>query len=155
MKKFILILIGGLLLTSCASKSNFHSFYKTNKSEADFSINAPPFFVNVFVPNEDLGEYKDLIKNVRKYKIMTFSKENEKLERNFRKFIRNGNYASVLKVNEDGEKVDIYFLNEGDSIKEIILRVKSNDEYVLLGLKTNLLKKELNTFLNNSVAEVH
>ena len=86
---------------------------------------------------------------------MSFSKENEKLERNFRKFIRNGNYASVLKVNEDGEKVDIYFLNEGDSIKEIILRVKSNDEYVLLGLKTNLLKKELNTFLNNSVAEVH
>jgi hypothetical protein len=155
MKKYLIALVGILLLSSCATKSNFSSFYKSNRSESDFSINAPAFFVNVFVPKEDLGEYKDLIKNVKKYKVMTFSKENERLERNFRRLIKNGNYASVLKVNEDGEKVDIYFLNDGETIKEIILRVKSDDEYVLLGLKTNLLQKKLNTFLNSSVAKVN
>lgn len=151
MKKFILpILVLTVLLTSCASKSSFNSFYAENKSEADFSLKVPGFFVNAFLPKEDLGEYKQLFKKVRKYKIMSFSNENEQLERQFNKLIRRGNYTSIFKINDKGEKVDFYFLTKSDKIEEIILRVKSEDEYVVLGLKTNILQKEFEKFLESS-----
>ncbi|HKJ06568.1 MAG TPA: DUF4252 domain-containing protein [Flavobacteriaceae bacterium] len=150
MKKFILPIVAALLLSSCASKSSFNSFYSENRSQADFSLKVPGFFVNAFIPKEDVGEYKQLFKKVRKYKIMTFSNENEHLERQFSKLIRRGNYTSVFKVNDNGDKVDFYFLTDKDKIEEVILRVKSEDEYVVLGLKTSILEKELYAFLENN-----
>ena len=150
MKNILIVLVTGFLLTSCASSSNFNTFYKDNRSNADFSISTSAFFVNIFLPKEEFREYKDLFKKVKKYKVMVFSDESNKLDRDFNRFVKRKNYTSIFKINDKGQKVDFYFLMDGSNIKEMVVRVKGDDEFILVGLKTNILEQDLYNILDKS-----
>jgi len=150
MKKILIVLVLGFLLTSCASSSNFNSFYKENRKSADFSISTSAFFVNIFLPKEELREYNDLFKKVKKYKVMIFSDDSNKLDRNFNRFVKRKNYTSIFKINDKGQKVDFYFLMDETNIKEMVVRVKGDDEFILVGLKTNILEQDLYNILDKS-----
>lgn len=154
MKNFIAIAIVTVFLTSCATKSSFHSFYQENKMESDFSISSPAFIANIFIPKEDIKEYEDLFSKVRHYKIMIFSESATTLDKKFNRFIKSKNYTSVLRINQNGDKIQFYFLKKGDIIKEMILKVKSDNDFVLLGLKTNISEYDFNTIVENSDVKV-
>ena len=150
MKNILIILVTGFLLTSCASSSNFSSFYNDNRSDADFSISTSSFFVNLFLPKEELSEYKGLFKKVKKYKVMVFSNESNALDRDFNRFVKRKKYTSIFKVNDNGQKIDFYFLLDKSNIKEMVVRIKGDDEFIIVGLKTNILERELYNILDNS-----
>jgi hypothetical protein len=150
MKNFIAIAIVTVFLTSCATKSSFHSFYEENKTKSDFSISSPAFMANIFIPKEDLKEYEDLFSKVKYYKVMIFSDFSPTLDKKFNRFIESSNYTSILRINQNGDKIQFYLLKKGDIIKEMILKVKSDNDFVLLGLKTNILEYEFNTIVENS-----
>lgn len=154
MKNYFLILVLAILLTSCGSKSSFSSFYADNKNDCEFSVSSPAFVANLFVPKEDVKEYKDLFKKVRHYKVMVFSEASKKLDTKFNRFMKQKNYASIFRINQDGEQVQLYFLQKKDAIKEIVLKVKSDNDYVLLGLKTNLSEQDFNRIIEDASAEL-
>ncbi|WP_298363952.1 DUF4252 domain-containing protein [uncultured Lutibacter sp.] len=150
MKKYFLIIVGALLLTSCASKSSFHSFYNENRNDSDFSLSTPAFFANIFIPKQDIREYEDLFKKVKHYKVMVFSDKVTSLDRKFDRFIRNKKYTSIFRVNDSGSSVQFYFLENKSTIKEMVLKIKSDDSYVLLGLKTNITFGDFETIIDKS-----
>ena len=150
MKKYFLIIVGTLLLTSCASKSSFHSFYNENRNDSDFSLSTPAFFANIFIPKQDIREYEDLFKKVKHYKVMVFSDKVTSLDRKFDRFIRNKKYTSIFRVNDSGSSVQFYFLENKSTIKEMVLKIKSDDSYVLLGLKTNITFGDFETIIDKS-----
>jgi len=154
MKNFFAIIIITLLITSCATKSSFHSFYKENKKESDFSISSPAFIANLFIPREDVQEYEALFKNVRHYKVMIFSESSTTLDKKFNRFINSKNYTSIFRISQNGDKIQFYFLKNGHQIREMILRVKNDTDFVLLGLKTNISENEFNTIVENSEVKV-
>ena len=150
MKNFIAIAIVTVFLTSCTTKSSFHTFYKKNKMESDFSISSPAFMANIFIPKEDIKEYEDLFSKVRHYKVMIFSDSSMTLDKKFNRFIESRNYTSILRINQNGDKIQFYLLKKGHIIKELILKVKSDNDVVLLGLKTNISEYDFNTIVENS-----
>ena len=154
MKNSFLILLAALMLTSCASKSSFNSFYEENKEECEFSISTPAFIANLFIPKEDVGEYKALFKKVKHYKVMIFSDASTSLDRKFERFIKQKNYETVLSINQHGDKVQLYFLQHKNAIREIVLKVKSDNDFVVLGLKTNILESDFNKIIENSDIKV-
>ena len=154
MKKCIAIAIVTVFLTSCATKSSFHSFYEENKTESDFSISSPAFIANMFIPKEDIKEYEDLFSKVRHYRVMIFSKSATTLDKKFNRFIKSKNYTSVFKISQNGEKIQFYFLKKGDVIKEMILKVKDGNDFVLLGIKTNISEYDFNTIVENSDIQI-
>jgi len=154
MKNSFLILATALVLTSCASKSSFNSFYDENKSASDFSISTPAFIANLFIPKDDVKEYEDLFKKVKHYKVMIFSNGAISLDRKFERFIKQKNYETILSINDNGDKVQIYFLQHKNAIKEIVLKVKSDNDFVVLGLKTNILNDDFNKILENSNVKI-
>jgi hypothetical protein len=154
MKKYFAIIIVTLLLTSCATKSSFHSFYKENKRESDFSISSPAFIANLFIPKEDVKKYEALFKNVRHYKVMIFSESSITLDKKFNRFINSKNYTSIFRISQNGEKIQFYFLKKGDLIREMILKVKNDSDFVLLGLKTNISENDFNLIVENSDVKV-
>jgi len=154
MKNSFLILVTAFVLTSCASKSSFNSFYEENKAECEFSISSPAFIANLFIPKEDVGEYKALFKKVKHYKVMIFSDGSTSLDRKFEKFIRQKNYETIFSINHQGEKVQLYFLQNKNAIREIVLKVKSDDDFVVLGLKTNISEADFNKIANNSAIKI-
>ena len=154
MKNFIAVTIVTIFLTSCATKSSFHSFYEENKMESDFSISSPAFIANIFIPKEDIREYEDLFSKVKHYKVMIFSESATTLDTKFNRFIKSKNYTSILKINQNGDKIQFYFLKKGNTIKEMILKVKSDNDFILLGLKTNISEYDVNTIIENSGVKV-
>ncbi|HEY9170495.1 MAG TPA: DUF4252 domain-containing protein [Lutibacter sp.] len=149
MKNSILTLVTALILSSCATKSSFKSFYEENKEECEFSISSPAFIANLFIPKEDVGEYKALFKKVKHYKVMVFSDASTLLDRKFERFIKQKNYKTIFSVNQRGDKVQLYFLQHKNVIREIVLKVKNDDEFVVLGLKTNLLDSDFNKIVES------
>ncbi len=150
MKNSLLILATALVLASCATKPSFNSFYEENKEECEFSISSPAFIANLFIPKEDVGEYKVLFKKVKHYKVMIFSDASTSLDRKFERFIKQKNYETIFSINDHGDKVQLYFLQHKNAIREIVLKVKSDNDFVVLGLKTNILESDFNKIIENS-----
>lgn len=150
MKNSFLILAAALVLTSCASKTSFNSFYEENKAESEFSISSPAFITNLFIPKDDVREYEDLFKKVKYYKVMIFSEGSASLDRKFEQFIKQKNYETIFSIKQQGEKVQLYFLQDKNAIKEIVLKVKSEEDFVVLGLKTNISEADFNKITKNS-----
>lgn len=154
MKNSFLILSVAFVLTSCASKSSFNSFYEENKAECEFSISSPAFIANLFIPKDDVKEYKDLFKKVKHYKVMIFSEGSVSLDRKFEQFIKKKNYDAIFSIKQNGEKVQLYFLQDKNAIKEIVLKFKSENDFVVLGLKTNILERDFNKIIENSERKI-
>jgi hypothetical protein len=150
MKKFILIVVIAILTVSCATKSSFHSFYSENRQSSDFSISTPAFFANIFIPKEDVKEYEDLFKKVKHYKVMVFANETASLDKKFDRFIKRKKYTSIFRVNDSGSTVQFYFLENKNTIKEMVLKIKSDDSYVLLGLKTNISNSDFESIIQKN-----
>lgn len=150
MKNSLLILATALVLASCASKSSFNSFYEENKEISEFSLSTPAFIANLIIPKEDVREYEDLFKKVRHYKVMIFSNGSTSLDKKFERFVKQKNYETILSVNDNGDKVQLYFLQHKNAIKEIVLKIKSDNDFVVLGLKTNILESDFNKLLEDS-----
>ena len=150
MKNSFLILATALVLTSCASKSSFNSFYEENKAECEFSISSPAFIANLFIPKDDVREYEDLFKKVKHYKVMIFSDGSASLDKKFDRFIKQKNYEAIFSINQHKEKVQLYFLQDKNVIKEIVLKIKSDNDFVVLGLKTNISEADFNKITKNS-----
>ncbi|AMC11525.1 hypothetical protein Lupro_09715 [Lutibacter profundi] len=137
MKNSILLLTILILVTSCASKSSFNSFYVENRENSNFSISTPAFFTNLFIPKDDVKEFEDLFKKVRHYKLMIFSEDSTSLDEKFDRFIKRKNYISFFRINKNRDKVQFYLLKNKNKIKEIVIKIKSDGSLTLLGLKTN------------------
>jgi len=150
MKNSFLILVAALVITSCASKSSFNSFYEENKAECEFSISSPAFIANLFIPKDDIREYEDLFKKVKHYKVMIFSDGSASLDKKFERFIKQKNYEAIFSINQNKEKVQLYFLQDKNAIKEIVLKIKSDNDFVVLGLKTNISEADFNKITKNS-----
>ncbi|KUO67077.1 MAG: hypothetical protein APF83_03810 [Lutibacter sp. BRH_c52] len=154
MKNRLLILAVALILASCASKTSFNSFYEENKEASEFSLSTPAFIANLIIPKDDVREYVDLFKKVRHYKVMIFSDGSTSLDRKFDRFIKQKNYETILSVNDQGDKVQLYFLQHKNAIKEIVLKVKSDPDFVVIGLKTNILESDFNKIIENSAIKI-
>ncbi len=154
MKNRILILAVALILSSCATKSSFHTFYQENKQESDFSISISAFIGNMFIPKKDLGEYKSLLRKAKNYDLMVFSDSEAILDKKLNKFIKRKKYSTIFRVAENGDKVQLYFLKDNNMIKEILLKVKSENDYVLIGAKTKILEEDLNRIIKKSELKI-
>ena len=150
MKNSLLILVTAFLLTSCASKSSFNSFYAEHKNQCDFSISTPAFFANIIIPKDDIEEYKGLFKKVKHYKVMIFEDGKASLDKQFNRFIKRKKYASIFKVKSNGDQVQLYFLENKKAVKEIVLKIKSDENFVVLGLKTNITEDDFNKLMRDS-----
>ena len=60
------------------------------------------------------------------------------------------NYTSIFRLNSDGDQVQLYFLESKNTIKEVVLKIKSDEDFVVLGLKTNISERDFNKLIESS-----
>ena len=132
MKKYIAILAVILMMTSCKSKSDFQTFYDDHKSEAEFSIGVSGTIARMFIPKEEKELLGPLLKKSGKFRVMVFDENNGSIHKSLNRFVKRNNYEQLIKISDRKDKIDIYFKeNEKQVIKELIIRLKSNDEIVV------------------------
>lgn len=150
--KHILTIVSCLfLLTATAQDKNFKEFYKSHKKQAEVSLNVPGFIANLFIDTDGDRELKRLLKKGKNYKVLVFDNNFKRVQKDFKKFIRKNRYKTLVRIKDGDERVTIHFRKNNNRIREIIVNVYSeNEDAVLLGLKTNLTQKELNTIISRS-----
>jgi len=85
---------------------------------------------------------------------MIFSEGSISLDKRFDRFIKRKNYVSILRIKQNGDKVQFYLLKNKNRIREIVMKIKNNDSFILLGLKTNILEGDFNNAIEKSIVKV-
>ncbi len=147
MKKIFFALIALTLLSSCATNTSFNSFYQEHQDDSDFSFGLSSSLIASFLPDEDMEEIKPLLKKAKHVRILVFSEDSANKTKQFDKFINRSKFDKVVKVKDDGDKIAFFTLENKNKIKEVVLEISSEDDLVLLGLKTNLTQDDLDGIL--------
>ena len=57
----------------------------------------------------------------------------------------------MVKLRSENDKIAFFTLEKRERIKEIVLEISSGDDLVLIGLKTDLTKQDLDKLLETEV----
>lgn len=156
MRKFTTIILLFFAVTLSAQNVSFKKFYKAHKSQAEVSFNIPGFIGRMFIDKKDVDvEYEKLIKEARNFKILVFDKNPDVVAKDFKKFVRTNKLKTLVKVKDGKDKAEIYFIERNNYIREIIISAgNTEEELVLLGLKTKLTKDELASIVSEAKNDV-
>ena len=147
MKKIFFALFALVLLSSCATNTSFNSFYQEHQDDSDFSLGLSRSLITSFLPDEDIEDIKPLLKKAKHVRILVFSEDAADKTKQFDKFINRSKFDKVVKVKDDGDNIAFFTLENKNKIKEVVLEISSEDDLVLLGLKTNLTHDDLDGIL--------
>jgi len=147
MKKILFAISVVLLLSSCARNTSFNTFYQEHQNDSDFSLGLSSSLVASFLPDDDIEDIKPLLKKAKHVRILVFSEDAADKTAQFDKFINRSKFDKVVKVKDDGDNIAFFTLENKNKIKEVVLEIGSEDDLVLVGLKTNLTHDDLDSIL--------
>ena len=145
--RILVLMLFVVFLSSCATNTSFNSFYQKNQKDAEFSLGLSSSLIRPFLSGEDYEEVKPLLKKAKHIRILVFSENYEEKYTKFDKFIKRSDFDKLMKIKEDEDQISFYTLENKNKIKEVVLQINSDDELILLGLKTNLTQEDLDKFV--------
>ena len=150
MKRLTTILFA-LFLTSVTAQTSFSDFYEDNNDKATFSMNLSNPLSSSFLDDDYKDDFKLLIKKSSEFKILIFDNEDNVVAKDFKRFAKKNKLKSLVRVKDKEGKAEIFFIERGNYIREIVVRANSDDDkLVLFGLKTKLTKDELSSIISSS-----
>ena len=78
-------------------------------------------------------------------------KINEALAADAQKMISKGKYELLMEAKDDGERVRIYIVPEGEFITSFVMTATEPDECVFISIEGKLLKKDLEKLLADAM----
>ncbi|MCI2228784.1 DUF4252 domain-containing protein [Polaribacter sp. MSW13] len=155
MKQFAIILFSLFISNITAQEAAFQEFFKVNKDKSTFSINLSASLAGSFLDDEEDDDLMNLIKKSSDFKLMIFDNQDNVISKDFRKFSRKNKLKTLARVKENGSKAELFFIEKGNFIREIIIRTNSNsDKMVLFGLKTKITHEELADLISSSDVKI-
>lgn len=155
MKRLTTILFAFFIVSVSAQEEAFKKFYKIYKDKSTFSINLSTSLAGSFLDDEDDRDLMNIIKKSSDFKLMIFDNEDEAVSNDFNKFKRRNNLKTLVRVKDSGSKAELFFIEKNNYIREIIIRVNSDSEnLVLFGLKTKITKDELAAMISSSALKI-
>jgi len=159
MKKiYVLGFFAIFFLQSCIVSKNPNMAFFDNPyydyGNAKFTaINVPVWLAKPFVKNalrED-GESEEvinLIKKIKKIRVMTVENGDPKMLKDFSQYLSKNSYEDWVTVKHDGQNVNIQALQNGDQIKKLMLLVNSDEEFVFVDIKGKFTPEDISRMIN-------
>ena len=146
MKKYIVLVGVVLMMISCKSTSDFQTFYQDHKADAEFSIGVSGTLGRMFIPKEEKELLGPLLKKASHFRLMVFDENDYKANKSFTRLVKGHDYEQLVRISDKKDRVDIYFQEDKDQIiRELIVRIKTADEFVILACKTKLTSEDIET----------
>ena len=163
MKKFYhlgILILTIISLQSCmvSTRPNMDFFntkeYKSGKANF-ISVNVPVFLAKPFVKHalrkdNESEEVINLIKKVKKIKVLTIENGDKKMLTDFAKHLNQNNYEDWASIKHDGQNVNIQALQEGETIKKLMILVNSDKELVFVDVKGNFTPDDISNLINEA-----
>ncbi|NDW13738.1 DUF4252 domain-containing protein [Bacteroides sp. 214] len=139
--KNIICIIGFALVclfTSTASAQKFEDIYKKYKKEENVTsvrVNKLGLMLLSLFGGEDDEEGKQFLKKSSGIRILiSEDSTNKDMEEDIYKFIKRSNLEQLIEITEtgDGENVEVYIREKGDTIHELLILVKDESDQVAI-----------------------
>ena len=147
MKQYFL-LIGVLLLASC-SRSPVNKFIDTyNQDAGTFSLTIPAWLVRAgtsssfdqIADDEDKIGFRDIAKSLGKIRVLAAKEEviPDGAVKQLIKDTRNDDYEEYVTVREKGKTFNIMVKQEKDRVKNLLLLISSDEEFVIAQIDSDI-----------------
>lgn len=134
-------------------------YHKYKKSENATSFVLPGFLVwigaGIARSAVDEPEAKIALRFAKKFKTMrllVMEDGHEVTEEDYLQLVyaaQKQNYEPMISFKEKGQNVQIFAKGKKDKLKRLLILVKSEDEFVLMDMKTKIRTKDLNRMVND------
>ena len=161
MKKFYLLSLFAIVVMSLQScmvsrhpnMAFFDNPYYDHGNAEYTSVNVPVWLAKPFVKTalrED-GESEEvvqLVKKIKKIRILTVENGNPKLLKDFSAYLGKNNYQDWVTVKHEGQNVNIQALQDGDVIKKLMLVVQGDQDFVFIDVKGKFTPEDISNVIN-------
>ncbi len=161
MKNLFILFISILTFSISMEAQTFkvNSFYQEYRQyENSFSLTLPGWLMRLgagiakkHVAEDDIArEALSLVKNIRKMKLLVVEDANPISNKSYLNMIQHLDkhaFERLISVRSDGTHVDILVKEKKGKIRNLIVLVQEEDEFVFLSLKTKLKYEDLNKFI--------
>lgn len=166
MKKYCLPLILGLfVLSSCSSPSTSGAFYSKYKhTQGVQNMKVPGWVIwmgsgiaRPFVKDKEVRAGMRLAKKVKKLRFLMAEDANPIPYADVQNFVgnlRNNNYDDLIYVKEQGMMVTIMAKDNKEKIKDLLVLVHEEDEFVFFSAKTNIKYDDLSDMIQTFLQDV-
>lgn len=149
----ILFVLTLVLVTGCSVSTPYATFRKDNKEEITFTIGASSFLTNLFIAEDDIDELKSVVKGIKRYRILVSEDNAAVLDARFKKLVNSNSYEELVHIKENGESVQLFLYRKRNKIKEILCKVKDDDDFVVLSVEGNLKVKDVSNLIDMALSD--
>lgn len=161
MKKIALIAAFSLLVATAFAQDgkSIYNKYSDEKNVSAVYISPTMFRLMGSIPEiEMLDEDVNITPYIKEMTGMyLIDSENPKINASLAedadKMVRNGRYELLLEAKDDGERVRIYIVPEGEYVTSFIMTATEPGECVFISIEGRLLRKDLERLLASAVSD--
>ena len=149
MKRIVSACLLLLLAAQLAWAGNVDDLFYEFKEErnAEF-VAVSPFLMwlgRLAVSGED-AETKEMMKKVKSLRVLDLEECSTAVKKRFAKRVdqlKTNGYESLVRINEEGEKVNILVRQKGDEIRELLIVCSSPDDCALVSIRGHFKESDL------------
>lgn len=137
-------------------RSNMSFVNENDDQNARFtSVNVPlwlakPYIRKALREDGESEQVIELIRKIKKIKILSIENGNEKLVSNFTSRLSTDNFQDFVTLRHEGQNVDIKAKMDGDLIKNLMLCVKSDKELIFIDVAGAFSTDDISRLINES-----
>jgi len=149
MRQITLILLSLLFSLNAVSQSESIADFRKEHKETNglFFYSSTLRMFNL----EDNDEMRDLVKNIKKIKVLNYEKEKQPLDKQDIKHLRQAlkaeNYKKVMEMNSSERKMTIFVLQDGKTIEGVSAIIDQADKLILVDLEGSVDLKKVGVLL--------
>lgn len=159
--KNLIIILAVLIFPICANSQNsINHFYKKHKrSENVTKFTVPGWVVKIAssiaastTDDEQEKEAIKIAKKIKKLKLLVMEDHNTVKKQDYSKLISNlkaDSFEDLLVVNSEGTKVNMLIREKKGKIKNFLLLVNDDTEFVMISIKSKLKIKDLQRLIDS------
>jgi hypothetical protein len=157
LKNIFLIVCTVFLLQSCvvSERPNMAFFSESGhdfKGAKFVSINVPmllakPYIKKALKEDGESEEIINLVRKVSKIKVMTVENGDRQMLKDFASYLNNNNYEDWATIKHDGDNVNIRVKQKGETIKNMLITVNSDNELVFVDVKGSFTADDISKMI--------
>ena len=147
----LILLIPGFVLNSCKTSENYFNtrkFIREYKKEPGFiSLNLPKGIIRFFLDEGQPGS-KELLKDLRRIRVLVSNSNSDavlqydKVYKELNSQLAESQFNDLMIINESGTEIKFKIHVKREKVREILVMINSDEDFILLSLKGKIDLKE-------------
>ena len=162
---FLLTISLSLLINTVEAQSPTKAFYQTHKKkEGVFNMKIPGWLIWFgggmlynSINDPDAKVFMKLAKRIKNFRLMVSEHGSPVSDEEMEVFvqdIRQKDFEELIFVKDDGSTVNVIGRTKNKKLKDLLLMVQDDGEFIYMSMKTNIKAKHINEIIQHFVSEV-